>query len=159
MVATKPRPHVDPVTRARNAQTAAEAAERRAQIWELYKVGTSARAIARVMDLSPSTVLGAIKRVVQEYDRQAMHSAKILKRVQLEQYRDWLMNMQRLLRAGDPAAVRAAVRVNQEIAKLFGLYAPELVDFGPEAQKIAREMGIDLETVVNVFRQLLAEET
>lgn len=61
---------VHPKLAAQNQANADAAKERRAQIWQYRILGYSQRKIARVMNLSPSTVNEHCKRAVQEFEAQ-----------------------------------------------------------------------------------------
>lgn len=99
--------------------------EKTADAFELIKEGKSYRDIARELDISPETA--------RKYVKEAMESLAEAEHATAAGYRSLLIERNNLARkglypgvkAGDPAAVNAWIKLNQEEAKLFGLYAPD----------------------------------
>lgn len=135
-----PHPHVDPATRQRNAQVAAEAAERRRQAWDLRKGGASLREIARILIVSLATAHKYIKTGVADYNLRTSEDVRENRALELARL-DGLFQAAWLGGTGvrsDPTFILRAIQIIRERARLLGLYAPIRIDL--TASDLAHKM-------------------
>lgn len=127
---SNPHPHVDPATRQRNAQVAAEAAERRRRAWDLRKGGASLREIARMLGVGLVTAHKYIKTGVADYNLRTSEDVRENRALELARL-DGLFQSAWLGATGsrsDPTFMLRAIQIIRERARLLGLYAPIRVE-------------------------------
>lgn len=140
-----PHPHVGPATRQRNAQVAAEAAERRRKAWELRKGGASLREIMRMLSVSLGTAHKYIKSGVADYNLRTSEDVREHRALELARL-DGLFQSAWMGATGarsDPTFMLRAIQIIRERARLIGLYAPIRIDLSPSelAHQLVKEFA------------------
>jgi hypothetical protein len=104
------------------------AAERREQAFQLRKLGWSFRAIGRRLGVSHVQAYRDVSSILKELARQTMDAAKELRLLESERLDLLWRRLLPKIKAGDPNAIQAAIRVVQRRCSLFGLDGPKQVE-------------------------------
>jgi hypothetical protein len=100
---------------------------KRVEALELRIAGGSYRKIGEQLGVSGKTAYQWVTQALADVARLQAEQAEQLKALELERLDRLTVAIGRPAMTGDPRAVRAAVAVIQERAKLLGLYAPSEV--------------------------------
>lgn len=108
----------------RQKKNAAQVAEERLRCYELRLAGATIRMIAKQTGLAIGTVDARIQAEIQA---RVEPLADEVRKMQLDRLDEWLMHLNRQIRAGTAVArnIEIALRVEERRAKLLGVDKPE----------------------------------
>jgi hypothetical protein len=141
--------------RAQRAKTWS-AAERRAQIFEYVKAGSSYRDIGRKFGVSHVTIVRDVRRTLEALQRTAIHDLELYRQLELVRLDQLLQGVWVAAVEGNPGAVALALRILERRAKLLGLDAPTKIDIEARVRAIASQEGLDADEVMHEVEHLLA---
>lgn len=101
------------------------AMDRRTKVWQLRIAGATIAQIAQEMGVSTATIDSDIKLTVKQLTEQRMEAAEDWRQLHLQRMEALLLGVWQNARAGDPAAMKAALDVMARQAQLLGLDAPK----------------------------------
>jgi uncharacterized protein YerC len=135
---------------------ALSAVERRAQIFEYVKAGSSYRDIGRKFGVSHVTIARDVRRTLQALHRTAIHDLDLYRQIELVRLDQLLQGIWLDAVAGNPGAVTLALRILERRARLLGLDAPTKIDIEARVRAIASQEGLDADEVMHEVERLLA---
>lgn len=101
------------------------AADRRAKVWQLRIAGATIHQIAQELGVSDTTIEHDIRLTVKQLTEQRLDAAEDWRQLHLQRMEALLLGVWQQARAGDPAAMKAALDVMNRQAQLLGLDAPK----------------------------------
>lgn len=110
--------------------------ERAAKALDLRIAGASYRQIARQLDISLAAAYADVQQELGRLDTLNGEKAERLRDLEARRLDMWTLALAPGIKAGDPRAIVAAVRLMERRARLFGLDAPTKIA-GPEGEAVA----------------------
>lgn len=110
--------------------------ERATKALDLRIAGASYRQIARQLDIADATAYADVQEELGQLDAGNREKAERLRDLEARRLDQLTIALQPGIRAGEPRAILAAVRIMERRARLFGLDAPTKLA-GPEGEPMS----------------------
>lgn len=131
-------------------------AERTLRALELYKSGYSYRAISAEMGVDYHLVWDYVHDALDELNRARPETTEMMRRVQGEQLRDLIRALWPLATLGHLQVIDRVLRIQERLAKLYGLDAPAQVDVTVRLRELAESLGLDADDAVMEAERLIS---
>lgn len=117
-----------------------EKAQRSLKALDLRITGQSYRAIGKALKVNEATAYRDVQFALAVLDGERKELAEKLREIELERLDSYLRRLDRKISKGDTFAIKAALKVAEQRAKLLGLNAPtQIAPVNPDGSPLAGE--------------------
>jgi hypothetical protein len=123
----------------------------------LRRIGYSYREIGKKLEVSEATAFRDVQEALSALDPVRKESAERLRELEVERFDDYLIRLQKKIDKGDSFAIKTAMKVAEQRAKLLGLNAPtQIAPVNPDGSPLAGATTEDLKARALAILEKLA---